>query len=193
MNCWLSFNTRGFSLVSLTRVLWVTTNIYVPLLHPSGYLAILVVMVYRCHNWIEMLVASLFWKFAWHMLVPWELVITEDAFRPDQLRDSWVLHLKCMMTLVIESYLLLVVGWRLIMFCESPEQSWLTTQKIASCTFLSVGSSTILYCIFRHPYSSFSVFIFQFLIRASLPIFPFPLSDHLYPAILLFSASPHPL
>lgn len=64
MNCCLSLNTRGFPLVSSIRELWVTTNICVPLLHPQGYLVMLVVMVYRCHNWVEMLVASLFWKFA---------------------------------------------------------------------------------------------------------------------------------
>lgn len=63
-NCWLGLNTRGFPLVSSTRELWVTTNMCVPLLHPQGYLVILVVMVYRCHKWVEMLVASLFWKFA---------------------------------------------------------------------------------------------------------------------------------
>lgn len=32
-------------------------------------------MVHRHHSWVGLLVASLLWKFAWNLLVPWKLVL----------------------------------------------------------------------------------------------------------------------
>lgn len=38
-------------------------------------------MVHRCHSWVRLLVASFLWKLAWSLLLPWKLVLREEAHR----------------------------------------------------------------------------------------------------------------
>ena len=47
------------------------------LLHPQE----VVVTVHRDHILVGLLVASLLWKPAWHLLVPWKLVLGEEALK----------------------------------------------------------------------------------------------------------------
>ena len=51
--------------------LLVTSKLFIPLLSSLCYSALLVVVMgYRLHSWVALLVASLLWKLAWLLLVP---------------------------------------------------------------------------------------------------------------------------
>lgn len=72
-------------------------------IHPSGYLALLVIDVgNRPHSWLGLLVATLLWKLAWQHLVPWGLVLGEETFR---LVSAWVLWALCLKCLVSSLFL----------------------------------------------------------------------------------------
>lgn len=67
-----------------------------PLLYPSGSHAVLVIVVFhRQHSWIELVVASLHQKVAWHLLVLQKLILMEEAFLSIPGKVLWVLgHLQ---------------------------------------------------------------------------------------------------
>lgn len=70
---WVSSTKHDFSLIeealSPFTELLVTTKIWVPLLHPFGYCAMLIIVVIcKHHRWAGLLVTTLPWRFGWHLL-----------------------------------------------------------------------------------------------------------------------------
>lgn len=61
-----------------------------PLLNPyDSYALFVIVVVHRHCNLVALLVASSLWKPVWCLLVPWTLILSEEAFRSVQgLLDS---------------------------------------------------------------------------------------------------------
>lgn len=56
-----------------------------PLLNPfNSYALFIIVVVHRHYNWVALLVASSLWKPVWCLLVPWTLILSEEAFRSVQ-------------------------------------------------------------------------------------------------------------
>ena len=53
------------------REVLVSAKACVLLLHPQGHCVMLVIDAIHSHRgWVEVLVASLFWKLPWHFMVP---------------------------------------------------------------------------------------------------------------------------
>ena len=57
-----------------------------------------------CYSWVELLVGFLPWQLAWPFLVPWSLVLREEAFRSDPAWGLWVLGSKYVVLLAIGTY-----------------------------------------------------------------------------------------
>lgn len=54
------------------------------LLHALGcWSSQVTVIVHRHRGWVGLLVTSLLWKLACHLLIPWQLVLREATFRSD--------------------------------------------------------------------------------------------------------------
>lgn len=78
---------NGFPLVELVlspiSKLWVTSKVFMPLLHTWGYPAMLVIdMLHGCHSWVGHFTTSVIWKSLWKLLVPWKLSHRDVEFRP---------------------------------------------------------------------------------------------------------------
>lgn len=94
---------------------------------------LVVVVVHRRHSWVGLL-AFLFWKLTWYLLVCWKLVLREEACRSAAAQGLWALCLKYIMSSVIVTYILPLDGNQgqsqsLILLGEFLGQPWQTTQK----------------------------------------------------------------
>lgn len=89
----------GLLLVEPIRELLAPAKARMPLLHPEGcHTTPATVVVPRHRSWVELLVASFLWELSWYLLVPWELAQWEGLSGLSQLRSSWTLVLKCMVS-----------------------------------------------------------------------------------------------
>lgn len=71
------------------RELLITAKVCVLLLHPSGYCAMLfIVVVHKHHSRRGLLVDSLVWLIVWCVQVPWKSVLREETFRSVQAQRS---------------------------------------------------------------------------------------------------------
>lgn len=53
-----------------------------PLLRaPSGLPLLVIIVIHRCQSWAGLLIASLLWKVAWHLLVPKKLSPQGEGFQ----------------------------------------------------------------------------------------------------------------
>lgn len=94
-------------------------------------------MVHRHHGWVGFLVASLLWKLKCYLLVPWKLVLGEEAFRSEPSWVFWSLCLKHVVSPAIETYLLpLGVNTATAIVYNALGVSWISLSNNSKETFL---------------------------------------------------------
>lgn len=73
-------------------------------MYPSRLLV--VVVISRCQSWVGLFIVSLLWRLAWHLLVPWKLVLRKSPFRPAPTQGPLNPLSKCMISLTIGTSIL---------------------------------------------------------------------------------------
>lgn len=175
----ISFTSYGFPPLveqvshSPIRVLFITTKVYVPILDPQGYHSMLILrVVHRYYNWVELLFGFLLWELAWCLWYHETLSSGRRRLGQFQLMDLWTLFLKFKVSSAIGTYHSSQGGNQgkqkqaACFLFFSPEKTWLTTKEEFSCTVLgfyqiwsqTLGGSILLankmcslkWCIFIH-------------------------------------------
>lgn len=77
---------------------WLLPSVCVPLLHPQGYDAMVVVIVVQASQLDRPIGYFSHLEGVWYLLVPEKLVIREEALKEDAAQVLWVLCLKCMVS-----------------------------------------------------------------------------------------------